>query len=128
MTSNAWMARKEAEKEMANETEQVFKNAEINIFVKTPQGFKAHIKIVEMDWRKVATVLENVGAALENHNFSPDSGPSGNGSARQEAAHQNPACETCGQPTEHKTGKGQKGPWAGYFCISGNKDHKVHWV
>ena len=69
------------------------KNAEINVFVKTSEGFKAHIKVAEIDYLKAPGVLQQLSISLKDKNFTPDAGPSpngGGGGGRQSAANPNP--------------------------------------
>lgn len=36
-------------------------------------------------------------------------------------------CKTCGAPASRKSGTSKKGPWAGNFCSSGDRDH-TEWL
>lgn len=76
-----------------------------------------------------ASVLDMV-AEIEKHlsgTVTPGGPPAVTQGSYQPQASLTPACPTCGGATSERKGTNSKGPWTGYFCNSGQKDHKVTW-
>lgn len=79
------------------------KKAELNIFARTPDGFKCHVKMLDVDSDASTGTLIRMSSALHDKGFLPDEGPraTGNGgpapvqAARREEM-EAPVCNFCG--------------------------------
>lgn len=143
--TDAWSERMEDKVVATDEQrELVLKNAEINIFLKTPEGFKGHIKITELDYRRIAGTMEVVSQALLAKNFTPDAGLAGSRGDDGMAGvtpipnpqtAPPPPCEYCGGAVwdNRKNKKNPKGP--DFKCKDSecggaawlNKEGDLHW-
>jgi len=114
---------------MSEVTEQKPKTCTVLIRARTPDGFEAEVTFDEVPRAGASDFITAVSAAMKGHGFTAMVS-----AASKATTEESPMCETCGGPTEYKTGKKQNGQaWAGYFCkatAKAEKDlqHKPKWV
>ena len=113
---------------------------EVNLFFTTPQGFGGHLKMYAATANDAVLRTVTISQWLAKHDFTPSAYPRGGSSAGAAPAAstqptggwqspgKGPACESCGGPTEYKSGTSKKTnkPYSGWFCTRDDK-HPPIW-
>ena len=102
---------------MSNETAEGLPT-EITLYVQTPEGFDAQVKVMGIETTGLSAWLKGASKKLAEAGFVTSSVAERNHVAVAAAKGETgPVCPDCGGPTEMKTGNGKKGPWKGWFCL-----------